>query len=135
MSIEAVISGSKRWHCDCADVLTWLARLPDDSIDLLFTSPPYEAARTYGIGFAVKGQAWVDWMHEVVKAAAPKVKGLIAIVCEGQTRDFRYSAAPFLRQDAGECLHGSISTDVMDDRPWPATGSSGRRAWPTSARW
>jgi hypothetical protein len=70
---------------------------PEDSVDLLFTSPPYELARTYGIGEKmVGGQAWVDWMVAVVTAAAPKVRGLIAINCEGQTRGYRYSCVPFL---------------------------------------
>lgn len=78
------------------DALEWLPTLEDDSIDLLFTSPPYEAARTYSIGFAKRGQEWVDWMAEIVKAAYPKVKGLIAINCEGQTRGYDYSATPYL---------------------------------------
>lgn len=32
-----------------------------ETVDLVMCSPPYEAARTYGINFALKGQAWVDW--------------------------------------------------------------------------
>lgn len=80
-----------------ADVLDFLPRLPDDGVDLLFTSPPYELARTYGIkDKMVGGQKWVDWMVAVVRAASPKVRGLIAINCEGQTRGYRYSCAPFL---------------------------------------
>ena len=79
------------------DAIEFLDAQPDDSIDLLFTSPPYELARTYGIGDKmVGGEAWVKWMFAVVQAAAPKVKGLIAINCEGQTRDYRYSMTPFL---------------------------------------
>lgn len=77
-------------------MLAFLGSLPDDSVDLLCCSPPYETARTYSIGFAKAGQEWVDWMVAVVRAAAPKVKGLIAVVCEGQTRKYRYSATPFL---------------------------------------
>ena len=71
----------------CADAIDFLHAQEDDSIDLLFTSPPYELARTYGIGERmVGGEAWVSWMVAVVKAASPKVKGLIAINCEGQHR-------------------------------------------------
>lgn len=91
-----VLAGKARWGCDCADALEWLRELPDDSIDLLVTSPPYEKARTYGRDDMKAGQAWVDWLVEVVKAAAPKVKGLIAVNCEGQTRNYKYSATPFL---------------------------------------
>lgn len=81
----------------CADAIDFLRSLEDDSIDLLFTSPPYELARTYGIGERmVGGEAWVKWMFAVVEAAAPKVKGLIAVNCEGQTRNYRYSMTPFL---------------------------------------
>lgn len=92
-----VIAGKNKWSADCSDAIQWLRALPDDSVDLLFTSPPYELARTYGIADKMKGgQAWIDWMVSVVTAAAPKVKGLIAINCEGQTRGYRYSCVPFL---------------------------------------
>src|SRR3990167_6972236 len=84
------------WSIVQSDAIAWLASLEDDSADLLVCSPPYETARTYGIDFNLRGQAWVDWMVEIVKAASPKVKGLIAIVCDGQTRKFAYSATPFL---------------------------------------
>ena len=47
----------------CADRLDFLRSLPADSVDLVFGSPPYEAARTYGIDFALRGQEWVDWMR------------------------------------------------------------------------
>lgn len=89
--------GNDFWSCICSDAEAFLAAQPDDSIDMLFGSPPYELARTYGIGERMLGgQAWVDWMVRIVKAAAPKVRGLIAINCEGQTRKYKYSGAPFL---------------------------------------
>ena len=92
-----VIAGTAPWSCEAADLLDWLPTLADDSIDLLITSPPYLAARTYGRTDVARGlDAWVVWMLDVVKAAAPKVKGLIAINCEGQTRNYRYQPAPFL---------------------------------------
>jgi hypothetical protein len=89
-------TAEQRWAVTRGDAVEWLRSLPNDSVDLLFTSPPYELARTYGLDTMVGGQAWVDWMVAVVKAAAPKVKGLIAIVCEGQTRNYRNSCVPFL---------------------------------------
>ncbi len=92
-----VLGGSARWSCECADCLGWLTALPDNSIDLLFCSPPYLKARTYGRTDVARGlDEWVAWMVEFVRAASPKVKGLIAINCEGQTSDFRYLPAPFL---------------------------------------
>jgi site-specific DNA-methyltransferase (adenine-specific) len=92
-----VLSGERRWHCEQADALEFLRSLPDDSVDLLFTSPPYESARTYSLGSPLPaGEEWVRWMVEIVTAARPKVKGLIAVNCEGQTRGYSYSAVPFL---------------------------------------
>ena len=44
-------------HGDCEDLLK---RLPDDSVDLIFTSPPYadQRQRTYG---GIKPDEYVDW--------------------------------------------------------------------------
>ena len=95
--IQDVIDGRSLWCVAHSDAIDFLNKLPDDSIDLLFTSPPYEKCRTYGIGERmVGGQAWVDWMVAVVSAAAPKVRGLVAVNCEGQTRGYAYSCVPFL---------------------------------------
>jgi hypothetical protein len=82
--------------CTQCDAFEWLSGLPDDCADLLFTSPPYEGARTYGLPALPEGEAWVKWMRELVEVASPKVRGLIAINCEGTTSDFDYSATPFL---------------------------------------
>ena len=83
-----------RLHCgDCLDVLRDMA---DDSVDLVFTSPPYEDARQYGIGFGLKGQAWVDWAVERYVECCRVSRGLVAWVVEGRTRQFRWSATPAL---------------------------------------
>lgn len=95
-TVADVLSGAAPWACVASRAEDFLASLPDDSVDLLVTSPPYEAKRTYGIGFNLRGQAWVDWMVRVVRAAAPKVKGLIAVNCEGGTENYSYSCTPFL---------------------------------------
>ena len=97
MNWQDVTDGQRTWSVEQSDAVAFLRSLPDDSVDLLFTSPPYELARTYGIGERmVGGESWVRWMVEVVAAAAPKVKGLIAVNCEGQTRGYSYSGVPFL---------------------------------------
>ncbi len=96
MNAANVLSGDALWAVECADLLAWLPALPDDSVDLLFTSPPYMGARTYGIGFNLDAEEWAAWMLKVIRAAAPKVKGLIAVNCEGQTKDYAYQPAPFL---------------------------------------
>ncbi len=92
-----VLHGNARWSCEATDCRAWLAGVPDDSIDMLFTSPPYMKARSYGRDDVARDcDSWVSWMLDVVRAAAPKVKGLIAVVCEGQTADYRYQPAPFI---------------------------------------
>lgn len=78
---------------DCLEVMR---AMPAASVDLVFTSPPYEAARTYGIDFNLKGQAFVDWCVERYMECLRVSKGLVAWVIEGQTRQFRYSASPVL---------------------------------------
>ncbi len=92
----STFSNYPKFHCVKADAMEFLSSVPDDSIDLLITSPPYEAARTYEIGFNLRGQDWVNWMVDIVTVATNKVTGLIAINCEGQTRDFSYSGTPYL---------------------------------------
>lgn len=76
---------------DCASI-----PLDDDAVDLVFCSPPYEAARTYGIGFTLRGQAWVDWAVPRFLECLRVSRGLVAWVVEGQTRGFRWSATPAL---------------------------------------
>lgn len=78
---------------DCLEVLR---SFPDDHFDLVFTSPPYEDCRTYGIDFKLKGQDWVDWASERYKECVRVCKGLVCWVVEGKTRQFRYSATPAL---------------------------------------
>lgn len=79
----------------CCDCLEWLRKQPDGSIDLIFGSPPYENARTYGpLNFSLKGQQWVDWMVEVWLEMDRVCRGLVAMVVEGKTRSYRWSATP-----------------------------------------
>lgn len=78
------------------DCIEELRRLPERSIDLVFGSPPYEYARTYGIAFPLRGQGWVDWMVRVYKESLRVCKGLVAYVVEGRTRGYSYSGTPLL---------------------------------------
>jgi len=80
----------------CGDCLEEMQRLPEHSVDLVFGSPPYEDARTYGIDFNLKGQDWVDWMVEVYRESLRVCKGLVAYVVEGRTRHFMWSGTPAL---------------------------------------
>lgn len=78
---------------DCLEVMRGMEA---DSVDLVLCSPPYERARTYGIGFSLKGQEWVDWAAARYLECVRVSRGLVAWVVEGQTRKFRYTATPIL---------------------------------------
>lgn len=79
-----------------ADCLEEMKSWPDNHVDLTFGSPPYENARTYGIDFGLTGQDWVDWMFERIVEMVRVTSGLVAMVVEGRTKKFRYSATPIL---------------------------------------
>lgn len=78
---------------DCLDVLR---QFPDNHFDLIFCSPPYENCRSYGIGFDLRGQDWVDWAVERYIECTRVCRGLVAWVVEGKTKNFRWSATPAL---------------------------------------
>ena len=81
----------------CADNLEYMKSLPDDSVDLIFGSPPYEAQRTYReLQFNLTGDAWVEWMLERWIEMQRICRGLVAMVVEGYTKDFQWSATPAL---------------------------------------
>ena len=80
----------------CGDCLEVMRSMEDNSVDLVLCSPPYEAARSYGIEFNLRGDAWVSWAFERYMECVRVSRGLVAWVVEGQTRDFRWSATPAL---------------------------------------
>ena len=93
---DSVMCGDARTvlrHGDCLEVMR---SMPADSVDLIFGSPPYENCRDYGIDFALQGQDWVDWMVKRWREMRRICKGVVCMVVEGQTRDFSWSATPFL---------------------------------------
>lgn len=92
----AVVDSEFRNKIICGNFLELAPTWPADCVDLVFGSPPYEDARTYGIDFRLKGQAWVGWMVRAVQESVRVCKGLVAFVVEGKTRQFRWSAVPAL---------------------------------------
>ncbi len=78
---------------DCLEIMSGMS---DDSVDLVFGSPAYEDARSYGIDFNLRGQDWVDWCVPRFMECLRVCKGLVAWVVEGKTRQFRYSCTPAL---------------------------------------
>ena len=91
----------KLWRVDQGDAVAWLNALPAQSVDLVFGSPPYTMARLYlengeNLGIARNAEQWAAWMLDVFKAALRVCRGLVAFVVEGQTKNFRWDAAPVL---------------------------------------
>lgn len=64
--------------------------LPDNSVDLVFGSPPYCDARTYGIDAQRDCAEWVEWMLELTRESVRVSRGLVLWVCAGVTRDHCY---------------------------------------------
>ena len=95
-SVQDVLKGEGKWAVTAADALDFLRSLPADSVDLVMASPPYEKARSYSMGFDKAGEDWVAWMVEVFRAASACCTGLVCMVVEGQTKDYRWSAVPAL---------------------------------------
>jgi len=86
------------------DLLTGDAReilrgLPTASIDLVFTSPPYEGQRTYEDGmpggqkFRRHGQDWCDWLAPILVECARVSRGLVVVNMSAPVRQFRYTAS------------------------------------------
>lgn len=63
---------------------------PDQSVDLVFGSPPYCDARTYGIGAQRDCQPWIDWMLDVTTEALRVSRGPVVWVAAGVTRNWTY---------------------------------------------
>ena len=80
----------------CGDCIEVMKDWPDNCVDLVFCSPPYEDARTYEIDFKLKGQDWVDWALCRFIECVRVCRGLVCWVVEGKTRKFRWSVTPAL---------------------------------------
>ena len=78
------------------DVIEVLRKMPSNSVDLIFGSPPYENARPYEGVPLYKGEAWVDWMFEFYVEAVRVSRGAVVMIAEGRTKEFEYSATPIL---------------------------------------
>jgi hypothetical protein len=108
-----VIAGKALSSCERGDVLDFLAALPPDACDLVFCSPPYSNCRLYlengeDLGIARDAEEWAAWMKDVFVACLRVCTGLVACVCDDQTKAYRYGCAPYLLMAdlhrAGVCL-------------------------------
>jgi hypothetical protein len=78
----------------CGDSLEVMRTMQRKSVDLVLGSPPYENRRAYGGLRSRVGQEWVDWMVDIFREAVRVSRGLVAMVVEGFTRNFEWSAVP-----------------------------------------
>ena len=59
----------------CEDALLGLARIPDGSIDLILTDPPYNLGKDYGNASDQQSvEAYLAWTEQWIDAAVPKLK-------------------------------------------------------------
>ena len=59
----------------CEDALAGLARIPDGSIDLILTDPPYNLGKDYGNASDQQSvEAYLAWTEQWIDAAIPKLK-------------------------------------------------------------
>lgn len=77
------------WSVTKADCIDFLLSQKEKA-DLVFGSPPYMDARTYGINAVYSCQEWVEWMLKVTEAAVQASKGLVLWVVAGVQRDLCY---------------------------------------------
>jgi DNA modification methylase len=117
-TVGEVLAGEASWHIDHDDALAALARMPDESVQCVVTSPPYWALRDY----AVEGQIGLE----------PTLDGYLerlVVVFDEVRRVLRSDGALFLNlgdtytsggrktRDPGKSrLHGSLK-----QMPRPAT--------------
>lgn len=79
--------GNSLYTDDCVRLMN---AMEPDSVDLVFGSPPYCDARTYGINAQRGCVEWVEWMLKVSEAASRASKGPVLWVISGVTRKRNY---------------------------------------------
>lgn len=85
-----VLAGKALWSVEVGDCIEWMNALPEQCVDLVFGSPPYAEARTYGIDACYGCEEWVEWMLKVTEAAQRISRGPVMWVVAGVTRDRNY---------------------------------------------
>lgn len=73
----------------CGDAVEILRTFPDNSIDLVVTSPPYDGLRVYN-GFSLDLHSVGEELYRVVKDG-----GIVAMVIQDSTKDFGKSLTSF----------------------------------------
>ncbi len=110
------------------DLLKVMRRWPAGCVALTVCSPPYEAKRTYGIGFKLKGEAWAKWCADGVEECCRVTNGPVCwVVGHGESGAVKpWSAAPALLEAE---LHrrGVHLLRTLYYRRYGVPGSGGRQ--------
>ena len=103
---NSTVYHGRAWSIIHGDCLTAATAQPDDSIQLLLTSPPYPGLH----GFALTGAAYHAWLHVRLAAWVPKVctqTGVIVLVYKyGRTPDGWFDLDQLLLLKEIEQQHG-----------------------------
>ncbi len=101
-TVNDVMEGRERRAFVQSDALEFLRSMPSASVDLVFTSPPYSDARTYGVGADRDTATWVEWMRPIVVEACRVSKGLAFFNVSDRVEDCVYQNGP-------EWLHSDLT--------------------------
>lgn len=63
MSIDKIINGKAQWHIECANAEVGLSKIPEKTVQVCVTSPPYFGLRNYGLDPLIWGGK-ADCNHE-----------------------------------------------------------------------
>lgn len=82
----------------CGDCLELMKKMPDQSVDLVLTSPPYGNQRAYGeLGLSFRNDGeWAEWTAARFAEACRVCRGLVAFVVEGYTLSGTFHPLPEL---------------------------------------
>lgn len=102
----------------CEDALNGLARIPDGSIDLILTDPPYSLGKDYGNNSdKLDTNSYLQWMEKWIDLALPKLKSTGSLYI---FLTWRYSPEIFvmLKQRM------TMMNEIIWDRRVPSMGGS-----------
>lgn len=101
-TVADVLAGRAAWAVETADALEFLSTLPDDSVDVVFTSPPYTNARTYGVDADRDTAEWVEWIRPIVRESCRVSRSLAFFNTSDTVDDCEYHNGP-------EWLHADLT--------------------------
>lgn len=99
-----MIEMNKIYNCDC---LEGLKTLPDESVDLFFTSPPYAEARkkTYG---GIPADKYIEWftprakeIHRALKTTGSFILNIGDNTIDGETHLYTFEIPIVLKREIG----------------------------------